>query len=214
MANCPNCGSSHVTLKKETNVSWGRAVAGWALFGVVGGAVAALTGEDRNVNSCLDCGTSWKAADLYKILQVIKNSTGKTLDLAREQDRVYMNSFVAEVGSYLEAIPNAEKKAEKLITETQSKSVEKVAAGCGYGCASSLIGYFGLASILSSGGVLMMIVGPPLVGMGIGLLMDKAKKKSVEQEVERAKREANQIKFEAEENLKFAIREFINKYSL
>ena len=214
MANCPNCGSSHVTLKKETNVSWGRAVAGWALLGVVGGAVGAVTGEDRNIISCLDCGTSWKAADLYKILQVIKNSTGKTLDLAREQDRVYMNSFVAEVGSYLEAIPNAEKKAEKLITETQIKSVEKVAAGCGYGCASSLIGYFGLASILSSGGVLMMIVGPPLVGMGIGLLMDKAKKKSVEQEVERAKREANQIKFEADENLKFAIREFTNKYSL
>jgi len=214
MANCPNCGSSHVTLKKETNVSWGRAVAGWALFGVVGGAVGAVTGEDRNVNACLDCGTSWKAADLYKILQVIKNSTGKTLVLAREQDRAYMNSFVAEVGSYLEAIPNAEKKAEKLITETQNKSVEKAAVGCGYGCAASLIGYFGLASILSSGGVLMMIVGPPLIGMGIGSLMDKAKKKSIEQEVERAKREANQMKFEAEENLKFAIREFTNKHSL
>jgi hypothetical protein len=214
MANCPNCGSSHVTLKKETNVSWGRAAAGWALFGVVGGAVGAVTGEDRNVNACLDCGASWKATDLYKILQAVKNSTGQTLDLARERDRAYMNSFVAEIGPYLEAIPKAEKKAEKLITDTQNKSGEKAAAGCGYGCTASLIGYFGLASILSSGGVLMMIVGPPLVGMGIGLLMDKARKKSVEQEVERAKKEANQIKFEAEENLKFTLREFTRKYSL
>jgi hypothetical protein len=42
MANCPNCGSNHIQLKKETNVSWGRAAAGWALFGVVGGALGKL----------------------------------------------------------------------------------------------------------------------------------------------------------------------------
>ena len=54
MANCPNCGSDHIQLKKETNVNWGRAAAGWALFGVVGGAVGSVTGEDRNVNACLD----------------------------------------------------------------------------------------------------------------------------------------------------------------
>jgi uncharacterized Zn finger protein len=73
MANCPNCGSDHIQIIRETNVSWGRAVAGWALFGVVGGAVGAVTGEDRNVIYCLNCGTSWKAADLYKTLQVIKD---------------------------------------------------------------------------------------------------------------------------------------------
>ncbi len=66
MANCPNCGSNHIQLQRETNVNWGRAAAGWALFGVVGGAVGAVTGEDRNVNACLDCGTTWKAADVYK----------------------------------------------------------------------------------------------------------------------------------------------------
>lgn len=76
MANCPNCGSEHIQLKKDTNVNWGRAVAGWALFGIVGGAVGAVTGEDRNVNACLDCGTAWKAADLYKTCQLIKNLTG------------------------------------------------------------------------------------------------------------------------------------------
>ena len=54
--------------------------------------------------------------------------TDTTLDLGRAPDRLYMNSFISEVGTYLEAISKAEKKAEKLITETQNKSVEKTAA--------------------------------------------------------------------------------------
>ena len=214
MANCPNCGSEHIQLRRETNVSWGRAVAGWLAFGVVGGAVGAVTGKDRNVNACLDCGTSWKAEDLYKILQIIKNSTGNALDLGKEIDRVYMNRFVAEVSPYLEAIPNAEKNAERLITEAQNKSAEKAVAGCGYGCFTSLFSLFILGSILPSGAVFIVIIALPLVGLGIGLLMDKINKKAVDRELEKAKREGNRIKFEAEENLKFAIREFINKYSL
>ena len=121
MANCPNCGSNHIQLKKETNVSWGRAVAGWALFGVVGGAVGAVTGKDRNVNACLDCGTSWKAEDLYKTIQVIKNSTGKSLDLAIEQDRLFLNEFILELSPYLEEIAKKEKEGEKLIAEAQTK---------------------------------------------------------------------------------------------
>lgn len=79
MANCPNCGSEHITLKRETNVSWGRAIAGWALFGVVGGAVGAVTGEDRNVNACLTCGASWKAANLFQVIQTIKKFTESSL---------------------------------------------------------------------------------------------------------------------------------------
>ena len=123
-----------------------------------------------------------------------------------------MNSFVSEVGSYIEAISTAEKKAVKLITETQNKSVENAGGGCGYGCAASIMGFFVFAKILSSGGALMMIILPPLIGMSIGLLMDKIKKKSVDREVVRAKREASQMKLEAEENLKFATKEFMNKY--
>ncbi|WP_373543681.1 hypothetical protein [Chamaesiphon sp.] len=175
---------------------------------MVGGAVGAVTGEDKNVNACLDCGTSWKAVDLYKILQVVKNSTGETLDLAAPQDRDYMNS------SYIEAISTAEKKAIKLITETQNKSVENAGGGCGYGCAASIMGFFLFAKILSSGGALMMIILPPLIGMSIGLLIDKINKKSVDREVVRAKREASQMKLEAEENLKFATKEFMYKYHL
>lgn len=122
MANCPNCGSDHITLKRETNVSWGRAVAGWALFGVVGGAVGAVTGKDRNVNACLTCGTSWRAEDLYKTLQTIKNLTSLSIDLTQENHRNFANRFVEEVGPYIEGISNAEKEALSTVKfETESK---------------------------------------------------------------------------------------------
>ena len=32
MANCPNCGSNHIQIKQETDVNWGRAIAGYAIF--------------------------------------------------------------------------------------------------------------------------------------------------------------------------------------
>ncbi len=48
MANCPNCGSSDVQLKRDLNVNWGRAAAGWAMVAELGGAVSA----------CLFCGAS------------------------------------------------------------------------------------------------------------------------------------------------------------
>lgn len=97
MANCPNCGSSHIQLKKETDINWGRTIAGYALFGVVGGAVGAVTGEDRNVNACLDCGTSWKAKDLYKLLKLVEECTGAKLNLTREFDRYYVNWFLSKI---------------------------------------------------------------------------------------------------------------------
>ena len=114
MANCPNCGSEHIQMTRETNVSWGRAVAGWALFGVVGGAVGAVTGEDRNVNSCLDCGTSWKAADLYKTLQVIKQLTDLKLDLSMDNHRAFMNEVIPEITIYSDSISESDKQTEQL----------------------------------------------------------------------------------------------------
>jgi hypothetical protein len=84
MANCPTCGSNHIQIKQDTNVSWGRAATGYMLFGVVGAAVGAITGDDRNVNACLDCGTSWKATTLYNMLQTVKTLTDKTIDLSIE----------------------------------------------------------------------------------------------------------------------------------
>jgi len=120
MANCPNCGSEHIQMTRETNVSWGRAVAGWALFGVVGGAVGAVTGEDRNVNSCLDCGTSWKAADLYKTLQVIKQLTDLKLDLSMDNHRAFMNEVIPEITIYSDSISAVNKETDE---HTNLKSV-------------------------------------------------------------------------------------------
>jgi hypothetical protein len=198
MANCPNCGSNHIHLKPETNVSWGRAVAGWALFGVVGGAIAAVTGDDRNVNACLNCGTSWKAADLYKILQTIKNLTGVSLDLAEESHRLYMNNFITDVGSSLEAISTTEKKANDLVSEAENKKFESAAQGCSFGCLTSIGGCVSLASTLSSGNLMLLILLPPLIGYGFGMLLDRANKKVLEQKVERAKLESERMKAQAE----------------
>ncbi|MEM8780097.1 MAG: hypothetical protein AAGF26_14730, partial [Cyanobacteria bacterium P01_G01_bin.49] len=113
MANCPNCGSSHIQIKNDTTVNWGRAVAGWALFGVVGGAVAAMTGEDKSANACLDCGTVWKAADLYKTLEIIEKTTNKKLDLSQNSDRQFMNNFMREIGPYLKQISSIQSEADK-----------------------------------------------------------------------------------------------------
>ena len=202
MANCPNCGSNHIHLKAETNVNWGRAVAGWALFGVVGGAVGAVTGDDRNVNACLNCGTSWKAADLYKTLQTIKNLTSNSLDLAEESHRSYMNNFMSEVGSSLEAIPNVEKKANGLVSEAEKNKFENAAQGCSFGCLTSLAGCTTLASTLSTGNLMLIVFLPPLIGYGLGTLLDRGNKKALDQKVERAKLEGERMKAEAEQNFR------------
>jgi hypothetical protein len=216
MANCPNCGSDHIQLKRETDVNWGRAVVGWAVFGVVGGAVGAVTGEDRNVNACLDCGTSWKAADLHKLLQIIKKLTSLKLNLSKEIDRTFINDFISEFSSDLEAISNIEKQGHKSIKEIQNKSNENAANGCGLGCgASFLLGTISSGIAASAGafiGFLMLIL--PIVGLIIGDQLDKAKKKSVEQQIEKIKRETEIKKLDAEENLKAKVVKFMDRHPL
>lgn len=202
MANCPNCGSDHIHLKADTNVNWGRAVAGWALFGVVGGAVGAVTGDNRNANACLDCGTSWKAADLYKTLQTIKNLTGASLDLAKESHRLYMRNFMSEVGSSLETIPDVERKAQTLISEAENKKHDSAAQGCSFGCLTSIAGCTALGATLSADSLMLIMLLPPLIGCGVGVLLDKAKSKILDQNVERAKMEGERMKAEAEQDLR------------
>jgi hypothetical protein len=215
MANCPNCCSGHITLKRETNVSWGRAVAGWALFGVVGGAVGAVTGEDRNVNACLDCGASWKAEDLYKILKNIENMTGERLNLAREQDRLYMNSFISEIGPYIESISNVDKEAEKLISDSKKKLEENAAIGCGMGCLTSIfIGCTASVAGLSGYNPLIIFITPMAIGWCIGGIIDSVKKRSVLLDIEKAKIRAISLRPEAEERLHLKVEEFTTKYLL
>jgi hypothetical protein len=179
------------------------------LFGVVGGAVAAVTGEDRNVNACLDCGTSWKAADLYKTLQIIKDLTGATLDLARERDRSYMNNFMQNIGPCLDSISGSEKESEKLVATANSKLFDKSATwGC-YGCLTSMGGCIAISSAVSSGGLIWILLVPPAVGFLIGAQLDKANKRNIEQEIQRVEREAAQMKSDAEERLRLKVAEFV-----
>ncbi|ACK65520.1 hypothetical protein PCC8801_1463 [Rippkaea orientalis PCC 8801] len=212
MANCPNCGSDYIQLTKETNISWGRAAAGWALFGVVGGAIGAVTGEDRNINACLDCGTSWKAEDLYKILQIIKNSTGESLDLAIEEDRFFMNEFIVELSPYLDEISKKEREGKRLIEEAQQKSVQSTATGCGAGCLISFSVCIGIASSTSGGVLLLTLLIPPVLGMLIGILLDSVNKKYNEKKKQETQRRVEIIKREAEEKLRNKIRIFMNNY--
>ena len=200
MANCPNCGSDHIQLKRETNVNWGRAVAGWAVLGVVGAAVGAVTGEDRNVNACLDCGTSWKAADLHKLLQIIKKLTNLKLKLSEEVDRIFINNFISEFSSDLEAIANIEKQGQKSIKEIQNKSNENAANGCGYGCGASILLGMVSSGIAASAGALIgfIMLFLPIVGLIIGDRLDKAKKKSIEQQIEKINRETEIKKLDVE----------------
>ncbi len=214
MANCPNCGSDHIQLKKETNVSWGRAAAGWVLFGVVGGAVGAVTGEDRNVNACLDCGTSWKAGDLYKTLQIIKNSTGITLNLAKEEERLYLNNFMVELSPYLEEIAKTEKECKKLVEEVQNKSSESTAVGCSGGCLMSIAGCTAIASSASGGGILLMLLIPPIIGMFIGMLVDSANKNYIDKKKEDTQRRVEIMKRDAEQKFRKKVKIFMSNNSL
>ena len=100
MACCPNCGSSSITLAKKSTVNWGRAIGGYFLFGIVGGAVGAVTGNDRDVNVCLDCGTTWKAQDLYQSLQLIEKSSGRKFDLSISKDREYLCDFLNHLDNF------------------------------------------------------------------------------------------------------------------
>ena len=122
---CPQCGSSHITLKNDTNVSWGRAATGWLLFGPIGAAVGAVTGNDRNSNACLNCGESWKASDLYIILQTVKTLTGVELTLVHDSHRNYLKNFLTEVAPYSNKIEevkiNGERKIEKTKQQTPSE---------------------------------------------------------------------------------------------
>lgn len=124
-----------------------------------------------------------------------------------------MNSFISEVGPCLEAISATEKKAEKLVADIQNKSNEQAAAGCSFGCLMAIGGCTAAASVAGGGGVILMLLLFPLIGFGVGMLLDKSNKKSTEREIEKAKREAKRMRFEAEENFNLKVIEFIKKYS-
>lgn len=212
MANCPNCGSTHISLKRETNVNWGRAITGLALFGVVGGAVGAVTGEDRNANACLDCGTSWKAEDLYKILQLIKKSTDINPDMTTRIDRSFVNNFISEITPYIEAMSTAEKEAEKIVKLSENNKYQFAAGGCSWGCLTLIFGFTSLASAFTGGVLFLIILIIPIAGFCIGRLIDTANRQYIEKEIKNNKREAARMNREAENNFKRKVEKLADSY--
>lgn len=213
MANCPNCGSTHIQLKRETNVSWGRAITGLALFGVVGGAVGAVTGEDRNANACLDCGTSWKAEDLYKILQLIKKSTDINPDMTKTTDRSFVNDFILEMTPYIEAMSKAQKEAEKIVKDSESKKSLFAMAGIGSGCIITLIlwSIFAYASAFIGTGLFLFLI-ISTAGYYIGMFIDTLNRQNIEKEIKNSKREAARMNTEAENNFKRKAEKFADSH--
>lgn len=208
MANCPNCGSPDITLKRETNVSWGRALVGYAVFGVVGGAVGAVTGEDRNVNACLDCGSTWKAETLYQILQMIKNTTNIKLDLSIEIDRTYLNQFVKEVSPYIEYASKARSDAEKKFNESVAKESEGIIA---LGCTIPLV----IGFCLMSAGFpfnFFMSIALILTPVFIAVVIKKLTIKKRNRKIEKLKATRDNAIAEAENKLQWTISEFRNKH--
>jgi hypothetical protein len=202
MANCPNCGSDHIHLKADTSVNWGRAVAGWALFGSVGAVVGAVIGDDKNINACLNFGTSWEAANLYKTLQTIKSLTGVSLDLSEENHRLYMKKFMYEVGSSLESMSKVEKKAKSLVDDAENKKSESTGLGCASGCLVSIVGCHSVIGAATGSTLMLTIFLPPLIGLGIGMLFDKLNKKATDRKFERAKLESERMIAEAERDFR------------
>jgi transcription termination factor NusB len=49
-----------------------------------------------------------------------------TLNLAQEEDRLYMNSFMSEVGSYLESVSTIEEKIENALKKSKINRVKKL----------------------------------------------------------------------------------------
>jgi hypothetical protein len=94
---------------KNVKVNWHRAIGGYLIAGAAGGVVGALSGKDlakyNNVNTCLDCGTTWNAQDLYRSLNTYKRITGKTLDLTIEEERTKLNVFLVELQNLIKNTP-------------------------------------------------------------------------------------------------------------
>jgi hypothetical protein len=149
---CPHCGSSsiesktdtHTKTEQEKQINWGRAVAGWALFGPVGGAVGGLTGKQQysttiqssNTSSyCLNCGTSWDPQNLYKLRESIKDLTGFEANLAKENHRIYVDNFINEMNPLFEQLKRLEfnKKTKR---EKDEEEFEKLIK---FGCSGPIV---------------------------------------------------------------------------
>lgn len=216
MAVCPKCGSSDIALRRDTNINWGRAIVGWVAFGVVGGAVAGVTGEDRNTVACLDCGASWRPADVFSIIQTVKDATGVTLDLSLEKHRFFLERFISELSPYIDLeISKAKEKSNKIIMEGKSDG-----PGLRVGCiaaiflpfivaagAASAIGIYGIPAL-----VLWFIIF--VLCLAAGIIYDKSNGWSLSAQVKKSEKEAATVIDAAKQEIKNKIAAFSSKHSL
>lgn len=131
MANCPNCGSSHIQLSTQTKVNWGTTTAVYALAEVFDVNVYGVATDSKNVNICLDCGKSWSAESLFRLIKLSENFTGIKLDLSDDQDRELLQAV----------IPILDKYAKLTNTAKQGFINENIGFGCMYLFAGFLISF-------------------------------------------------------------------------
>jgi hypothetical protein len=120
MANCPNCGSSHIQLSTQTKVNWGTTTAVYALAEVFDVNVYGVATDSKNVSICLDCGKSWSAESLFRLIKLSENFTGIKLDLSDDQDRELLQAV----------IPILDKYAKLTNTAKQGFINENIGFGC------------------------------------------------------------------------------------
>ena len=222
MANCPNCGSDHIQLRRDTDINWGRAITGYALFGVLGGAVAAVTGEDRSANACIECGTIWKAKDLYEIRQTIQRLIGVSLDLSQEKHRLYLKSFISEFSLLLSKVADIDIKAKEKIVNLQSNLGNATTKGYTYGCGFFLFFSFIFIPIIADGYIsswlvilfCLILIAAPFAGYKFALHEYKSVRKKNEKEIAKIKKEAEMRKLDLEEHIKNKIENFKNRHSI
>ncbi len=96
-----------------------------------------------------------------------------------------MNSFMAEVGPYLESLANVEKDVSKLILDSQNKLTENTSLGCGCGCCTSLL--FGTIVVGSASIGAILIIAPVIIGLCIGYSLDLINRKTVKKNIQKEK---------------------------
>ena len=140
-----------------------------------------------------------------------------------------LNSFLTEISPCLEAVSIAEEKAKKIIKKTNSLvPTTRSSFICLYLFVGFVVGSIlhGLVrfvyDIFSTGTInnsisdtlVIMTFWPPVIGFilyGIFTEIKDGTPEKIEQMKRNAKREADEIKKQAEEKLKFAVREFTNR---
>lgn len=232
MANCPNCGSDHIQLISEnitdTTVNWGRALVGYTLFGVVGGAVGAVTGEGRSVNEraivCLDCATSWNPQELYQVLTMISQLTNNlTIDLSKLNARLFVNDFIAEIFPYIDEIKISESQHQERMRLIKPATMEeKIVGGLITLLFFSLMGFgFGISisivlniSVIQIFLIIGLIIGIFFLGIISFIDFKNRYKYDYNRQRQKAEFEFEREKINAKERLNRMIQDFIRNHPL